>query len=245
MPLRVIERILNHLAGRLNVLYSDADHDLHLGNFIHGIDVIEPLDAVQIALMDGVDAQEAGTACRPGFAPFANGDGGGAGFRVMMALALIAGTVAQVVEMAGGDPRQALESRVVEDMISPLTEFAGGGTREGAVQGIHLDQQGDIGGLIIPRKGIGRFTALVADVTGLAIPGNQPCHLGTREAADLLEVLLHRPFVSLPQLDVMQLTQGGFNPGIGVFTGRDLEIQGEGTGQKGPDLLQTLESLGM
>ena len=38
----------------------DGDDDLHLGDFVDDVDVIEPFDAVPIALVNGVDAQETG-----------------------------------------------------------------------------------------------------------------------------------------------------------------------------------------
>ncbi len=39
---------------------SSGGDDLVLSDAVHGVDVIEPLDAVLIPLMDAVDADEAG-----------------------------------------------------------------------------------------------------------------------------------------------------------------------------------------
>lgn len=55
----------------------DADDALHLGGLVDGVEVVEALDAVEIALMDGIDAQEAGASVRKGFAVLADGDGRG------------------------------------------------------------------------------------------------------------------------------------------------------------------------
>jgi hypothetical protein len=57
--------------------------------------------------MDGIDAQEAGAAVRPGLAPFADGDLHGAGLVHGAAQALIGLGLAEVVEVAVGDPGQA------------------------------------------------------------------------------------------------------------------------------------------
>jgi hypothetical protein len=40
----------------------------YLGDLIDGVEVVEALDAIQIALLDGIDTQEAGEAQRGGFA---------------------------------------------------------------------------------------------------------------------------------------------------------------------------------
>src|SRR5580698_1717120 len=48
-------------------------HDLPLRYFVDRVEVIQAFDAVLVALMNGVDAQIAGAALRPRFAPLADG----------------------------------------------------------------------------------------------------------------------------------------------------------------------------
>lgn len=94
--------------GRQQVMLADpldTDDDLPLGDLIDGVDVIETLDAIEIALVDGVDAKKSGAAIRPGWAPHADLDRVAPGLVVMATQTLIADAVAQVVEMSiGGAP---------------------------------------------------------------------------------------------------------------------------------------------
>jgi hypothetical protein len=59
--------------------------------------VIDPLDAIQIALMDGVEAQIAGVALWVGLAPLGDLSACGAGLLEVAALALLAVGFAQIV----------------------------------------------------------------------------------------------------------------------------------------------------
>ena len=61
------------------------------------------------------------------------------------AAALIAGRVAQVVEVSVGDGGEALEAAVAEQLQGPDAELAGGRTGEGAVEGIDFSEQPDVG----------------------------------------------------------------------------------------------------
>jgi len=47
----------------------DREHALELSYLIDGVDVVDALEAVEIALMDGIQAQEAGLALGVGLAP--------------------------------------------------------------------------------------------------------------------------------------------------------------------------------
>ena len=79
-------------AGNLFVRDGGAGgaHDLPLRYFIYGVDVIEALDALSVALMHGIDPQESGTPLRIGPAPLADGHRGGTSVligRVLLAVA--------------------------------------------------------------------------------------------------------------------------------------------------------------
>ena len=52
-----------------------GEDGLELRDLVDGVDVVEALDAVAIALVDGVDAQETGLRIRAGFTALADGDG--------------------------------------------------------------------------------------------------------------------------------------------------------------------------
>ena len=96
--------------------------------------------------MDGIDPQVAGLSEGLGPAPLADGDVHGAGRRGHRpAPALIAGRVAQVVEVSVGDGGEALEAAVAEQLQGPDAELAGGRTGEGAVEGIDFGEQPDVG----------------------------------------------------------------------------------------------------
>ena len=109
----VLEYRLSHLLPSrepfaVNRLYLERAEEA-LGA---GIVVVEPLDAVPVALVEAVDAQVAGAAAGEGFVAFADADRAGAGLVDVAAPALVAVTVAQVVQVAVGDSGQAGPKRV-------------------------------------------------------------------------------------------------------------------------------------
>src|ERR1700694_5659248 len=74
-----------------------AGDQLPLGDDVDGIDMVEPLDSVVGALMDSLDADEAGTPLGCGRAPGANTAGSSLGLAVMDAARLVERVGAQVV----------------------------------------------------------------------------------------------------------------------------------------------------
>ena len=79
--------------------------------------------AVIVSLVDGIDPQVAGLSEGLGPAPLADGDVHGAGRRGHRpAAALIAGRVAQVVEVSVGDGGEALEAAVAEQVRKARTQ---------------------------------------------------------------------------------------------------------------------------
>src|ERR1700730_2394389 len=74
-----------------------AGDQLPLGDDVDGIDVVEPLDAVVIALMDGIDTDEPGTTFGGGRAPDANGAGPSLGLGVVEPALLVERLCPQVV----------------------------------------------------------------------------------------------------------------------------------------------------
>ena len=126
-------------AGRVDAL--DRADELELGDLVDEVEVVEALDAVEVSLVDGIDPQVAGLSEGLGPAPLADGDVHGAGRRGHRpAAALIAGRVAQVVEVSVGDGGEALEAAVAEQLPGPDAELAGGRTGEGCRGGHRLQR---------------------------------------------------------------------------------------------------------
>ena len=67
-----------------------AGDQLPLGDDVDGIDMVEPLDSVVVALMDSIDADEPGTTLGCGRAPGANTAGPSLGLAVMDPALLVA-----------------------------------------------------------------------------------------------------------------------------------------------------------
>ena len=77
-------------------------------------------------------------------------------------------------------------------------------------------------------------------MTRAAVLGDQASHLGTREAADLLEIGLDGAFIGLAETKIAQLSQRLFDPLVGLLAGQGFEIQGQAACQKAADLIQVL-----
>jgi hypothetical protein len=99
----------------------DREHALKLRHRIDGIDVIDALDAIQIALVDGIQAQVARFALGFGLAP--NGDGRARRARLVESapLPLIAFGLAQIVEVRD---RNVGQRRIAEIPVDPAHAFA-------------------------------------------------------------------------------------------------------------------------
>ena len=145
---------------------------------------------------------------------------------------LIGAPLAQVVQVPVGNHRQAFIARVVVQMIGPLTQFAGGRAREGAVQRIEFREHPNICFGIAPGERLGGRSPAIADVAAVAVLTDQPGDLRTGPAADLLTEVLDDPSVGLAQGAVTQLPQGLAEPLIDFFAGRGFKIKGGGAVQK-------------
>jgi len=119
----------------------DRADELELGDLVDEVDVIKPLDAVEIALVDGVDAQEARLAVGAGLAALADLDRVGPGLGEGAAQVLVTRSAPQVVEVAVGDAGQALVTRVAEPVPGALAELAGGRSRQGVMEAVDFGQQ--------------------------------------------------------------------------------------------------------
>ena len=98
----------------------DAAGELVLGDLVDGVDVIDALDLVEVALMHRVDADPARAALRARLAADADRRLRGARHVLGAEHPLVGPRAAQVVQVAVGDPRQALVARVSEDLEGPV-----------------------------------------------------------------------------------------------------------------------------
>ena len=95
-------------------------HDLPLGNFINGVDVVDAFDSPSIALMHGIDAHIAGLALRIGSPALADADRRGPGFGVVEATFPVVLLVPQVVQVGHGDRGQPLVFRLAVVLVLTL-----------------------------------------------------------------------------------------------------------------------------
>ena len=74
--------------------------------------------------------------------------------------------MAQIVEVPVGDGGEALEALIAELTPSPDAELAGGGTGEGAVEGVDLGEQADVGLGVAARERVRRSAAVSDSACG-------------------------------------------------------------------------------
>ena len=164
-------------AGGVDML--DRADALELGDLIHQVHVVEALDAVQVALMDGIDPHPARLSERLRAAAFPDRDLHRARRqRRRSAAPLIACRVPQVVQMAVGDAGQAFEAAVAEQMESAGAELARGRTGQRAVEHVELGQQPDVGVGVAARERSARGVAAVGDLSRGPVLLQQACDLG-------------------------------------------------------------------
>ena len=123
-------------------------HNLPLRHLVHGVDVINALAAVLIALMHGVDAQVSGQALRLRLAPLADRNRRGPR-RLVAGVALPIGRrVAEPVELRHRDPRQPLVGRLAIFAVLALQNPLGRRPAQVPVRLVHIGQQVHIGGRV-------------------------------------------------------------------------------------------------
>ena len=195
-----------------------AGHHLPLGDAVNGVDVIQPLDAVPVALMDAVDANETRAALRR--RGLAHADRSGLVAACLgheHTLLAIAAAGAQVVQVRHRDRAQASKARIAKDIALAAQHARRGGPGQRAHGAIDFGQQRHVGARVAPGKGV--FGGAVVLHQGLARhpAGNQPCELGAAIAAQALQVGQYRAFVGSPQLAVAQAPQHGFDPVVAAL----------------------------
>jgi len=97
-----------------------SGYNLPLRHLVDGIDVIQPLGAVAIALVYGVDSEESGASSRPRLAPLAYRNRRGA-CRLIAGIAFSVGFgVAYAVDLRNRDPGDPMERCLIVLGILPL-----------------------------------------------------------------------------------------------------------------------------
>ena len=142
--------------------------------------------------MNGIDAHKAGTSLRAG--GFANADrvAHRAGLGEAPALGLIAGALAQVVQVRDGQLGQALVAGIVIVPVGPLQEVRDRRPADVFMGLVHLDEQRHVDGGVFARKGRGRRTVALGQgdcSQAVTLPtGHQTSDLRPAVAAGVLQV---------------------------------------------------------
>ena len=185
-----------------------SGHELVLRHFIDEVDLVHPLAPIEVALVDGVDSQEPGTTLRVGLASLANVDLGGLGLRRGIATAPVRRRLANPVEVAVRQPRQALEPLIAKDLVLTAHHPPRGRSTQPAQRLVDLGEQPDVNRGVPPLKRARRTAAPVPNVSRVLVLTNQPRALRPRQPRDLRHKATHDPFVRLAQPRVVQPSQG-------------------------------------
>lgn len=218
-----------------------AGEDLPLGDAVHGVDVVHALDAVMIALVDAVDADEAGAALGLRGLPDRDGDGpAGSGRFPVAARVAVARRVAQVVQVRDRDVGQPLVAAIAVDQPGALAQVAGGRPAQALVHGIEPGQRGDVALGVAARKAVRRRVALPQRGV-VTEPRNQAREVLTRVAAGGQQVADDQPLLGACERVVSKALQHRQDVGLALRLGAsgDLWLQAGGAGQ---ELFQALQA---
>jgi hypothetical protein len=170
-----------------------------------------PFDAVQIALVDGVDAHEAGAPAGPWGLANPDGVAHGTGLGEADATGLVVRAFAQVVQVRDRQIGQAFIARVAVHGVGTLQEVRNGRAAHVLMGPIHLDQQFDIHGRVLARKGRGRGAVLLDQWmlrhTVTCPARDQASQLRAAVAAGAAQVAQHHAAFALVALRVVKPRQ--------------------------------------
>ena len=206
----------------------DAGHgadELVLGDLVHQVDEVEALDAVAVPLVDGVHAHVSRPAL--GLRGLAQADGHGHRLRPRPhgALRAVRSGAAQVVDVAVGDRREALEARVPEHLELAPQDLARGQPRHLPVGLVDVRQQPDVDRRVPSReRPAAAAAAPVPDRPGLAPLPYQALRLLERYARRGDEELENHPLVVLAEMPVAEALQRVPDEAVGLFAVPRLEV---------------------
>ena len=218
---------------------------LELRDFVDDVDEVDPLPAAVVAQVDGVDAQMAGLAVGLRLAADSDGDGRGPGLAEGEAAGAVGSGLAEVVDVAVGDGGEALEAPVLVDVEHAPEDHLGGGPGGLAEGLVDLGQQGGVTGRVAALEGVGRgLAAVVPDVPGPAVLGDETVRLSPGEARHLLDESPQQPLVGLPEAVVLESDQRAAHEGVGGGPVGELEVRRLAAVQEGADLVEGANPFG-
>lgn len=200
-----------------------ASHHLPLGEDIDGIDVVHPFDAIEIALMDAVDTNEAHSPAGVGRAPLANGIEHGPGSGEGHPGGLVWAALAQVVQVRGRQLRQAFKACITVHVPGAAQQVHRRRPRQAAMGAIDAHQQRHIGGVVAPGKGMRWRAVALGQRLALQQARQQPRQLRARVAAGARQITQHDALVGLGQARIAQAAHHAGNVRIALL------IIGEGS----------------
>ena len=175
--------------------------ELPLAHLVYAGDVIHALDAVKIALVDGVDAHKTNSPVGARHFAYPDGIAHRMGFDKNHAQGLIARAFAQVVQVRNRQCGQSLIARIALDAVSALQQVRNCRTAHVLVGFVHLDEQCDIDSRIFACEGgSGRTVAFGQGYGSQAVCellGDKAGDLRAAVAAGELQVLQQHTFLSL------------------------------------------------
>ena len=137
---------------------------LVLGDLVHGVDVVHPFGSIEVALVDGVHAQEPRLPVGAGPAALADGHRSGSGLGEHGAPTPVGARLAQVVQMPVRQSRQTREASIAEDLELPAKHRASGRTASLPQHRVYLGEQAHVRRGVAAHEGTRRPTATtVAD----------------------------------------------------------------------------------
>ena len=167
---------------------GDRNDDLNLRDTVHDVDVINPLHALVIALVNTIDAQKTGTALRIGAFAHANGHrrAGGGGLGKVYPRLHVTHAFAQVVQVRDRDVGQGREFDLAVHPDGPFGELLGGGPGERTVGTVDLDQAAQRVRTVALGKRHYRCTTSIFEAMAIPILRNQAVDLRARIARHAL-----------------------------------------------------------
>jgi hypothetical protein len=157
--------------------------------------VIEAFGTVLIALVHGIDADEAGAALGGGGAALTDGDAIALGLGPVNAEGLVAGQVAQVIPMRDGQAREPFVAGIPVEAVGTLHQQLGSGSGHGAVQRIGLSEQAHVSGGEFAGKAMRRGAIALGQTRTVEEAAHQPGKLLSRVARGALQIAQNRPLV--------------------------------------------------
>ncbi len=217
-------------------------HVLPLQHLVHEVDVVHALLAVFVPLVHRVHPQVARLPLRLGLASFPDPDRGRPRLLEAGAAPPVGGRLAQVVELAVRDGRQALEALVGVLLEHPPHDGARRVSAHLAQCRIDLGQKPDVGLRVAPPERVRRLAAAVANAAGLPVLPDQPRHLRLGFPDHLHQVAPDHALVAPRKRPVAELDQRLTDELVARSAVHQHEVHRLVAGQETADLDKTLKS---